>query len=70
MHVHAVGNCNDPNLDPFGNISTSCGVCVRLVEVEVHLKVGQFARHPGTHCLTCGAPVHKLRDIVREVMAL
>jgi hypothetical protein len=71
VHVHAVDNCNDPNLDPFGNIvDILCGVCVRLVEVEVHLKVGQLTRRPGTHCLTCGAPVHEVRDIVREVVAL
>jgi hypothetical protein len=71
VHRHAVDKCNQSKLDPFGNIvDILCIGCVRDVKVEVLQQVDRIARCPGAYCLTCGAPVHKLSDIMRKVVQL
>jgi hypothetical protein len=71
VHRHAVDKCNQPSLDPFGNVvEILCIGCVRGVKVEVMQQVDRIARCPGAYCLTCGAPVHKLSDVMRKVMQL
>jgi hypothetical protein len=71
VHRHAVDKCNQPNLDPFGNtVDILCIGCVRSVKVEVLQQVDRITRCPCAYCLTCGAPVHKLSDIMRKVVQL
>lgn len=58
VHLHAVDECNDPDLDPFGNtVEILCIACLWHVEAKVLLQVGRLTRSPGAFCLTCGAPV-------------
>lgn len=71
VHLHAVDECNHPQLDPFGNtVEILCIACLWRAEAEVLLQVGRLRRHSGASCLTCGAPVSELSDIMRDVVAL
>jgi hypothetical protein len=71
VHRHAVDRCNQPNLDPFGNIvDILCIGCVRSLKVEVLQQVDRITRCPEANCLTCGAPVQKLSDVMRKVVQL
>ena len=71
MHRHAVDECDHPHVDSFGNIvEIVCIVCLWRAEAELQVQVGQLRRSSGAYCLTCGAPVSELSDIMREVAAL
>lgn len=71
LHRHAVDECNDSHVDPFGNIvEILCIACLWRAEAEVLVQVGQLRRSSGTYCLTCGAPMAELSDIMRDVAAL
>ncbi|MBW0015646.1 hypothetical protein [Mycobacterium sp.] len=71
VYRHAVDECNRPNLDPSGNIvDILCISCVRSLKAQLLQQVDRIARCPGGNCLTCGAPVHKLSDIMRRVVQL
>ena len=71
VYRHAVDECNRPNLDPSGNIvDILCISCVRSLKVQVLQQVDRIARSPGGYCLTCGAPVLKLSDIMRKMVQL
>jgi len=71
VHLHAVDECDHPHLDPFGNtIEILCVACLWRAEAEARLQVGRLRRHAGASCLTCGAPVIELRDIMRDVAEL
>ncbi|QLL09978.1 hypothetical protein [Mycobacterium vicinigordonae] len=71
VHRHAVDECNHPRLDPFGNIvEILCIACLWRAESEVVVQLSQLRRTSGTYCLTCGAPVSELRDIMRDITAL
>lgn len=43
VHLHAVDECNDPDLDPFGNtVEILCIACLWHVEAKVLLQVGRL----------------------------
>ncbi|BBX75078.1 hypothetical protein H7H78_06510 [Mycobacterium shinjukuense] len=71
VHRHAVDRCNQPQVDPFGNIvEILCIACLWRVEAEVLCQLGRLRRHTDACCLTCGAPVSELSDIMRDVVEL
>ncbi|GFG63458.1 hypothetical protein MKUB_09480 [Mycobacterium kubicae] len=71
VHRHAVDKCNHPQVDPFGNVvEILCIACLWHAEAEVLVQVGRLARTSDNCCLTCGAPVAELRDIMRDVAVL
>ncbi|MFV0493812.1 hypothetical protein [Mycobacterium sp.] len=71
VHRHAVDHCNDHHLDPFGNVvEILCIVCLWQAEAEALVRVGQLKRSPDVRCLTCGAPVSELHDVMREVVEI
>lgn len=71
VHLHAVDGCNDPDLDSSGNvIDILCARCLAEVAHEAHRQAVQFHRYLDPFCLTCGAPVKELADIVRAVTML
>lgn len=71
VHRHAVDECSNPNLDLGGNIvDILCLCCVRSLRLVVLRQVSKLTRHRGAYCLTCGAPLHELRDIIRNTMRL
>ncbi|OBI95320.1 hypothetical protein [Mycobacterium asiaticum] len=71
VHRHAVDACNHPHVDPFGNIvEILCIACLWRAEAEVLVQLGQLRRSPDASCLTCGAPVSELSDIMRDVAAI
>ena len=60
-----------PNLDPSGNIvEILCIGCLRRLKAQVLQQVDRINRCPGGYCLTCGAPVHKLSDVMRKMVQL
>jgi hypothetical protein len=71
VHLHAVDQCSHPYLDSSGNIiSILCAGCLSGIALEFLRQVERLKRFPDSCCLTCGAPVGKLTDIVREVSVL
>ena len=71
VYRHAVDGCDRPDLDPSGNIvEILCISCVRAVKAQALRQVDRMARCPGAYCLTCGAPVHKLSDVMRKTVWL
>src|ERR1700760_4538302 len=71
VHLHAVDECNQQHLDSSGNfIDILCARCFSATAVDILGKVDWFRRFPRPSCLTCGAPVAELTDIVREVSAV
>ena len=71
VHRHAVDECNHPDVDPFGNIvEIVCIACLMRAEAEILVQVGQLRRSSGAYCLTCGAPMSELSDIMRDVVVL
>jgi hypothetical protein len=71
VHLHAVDCCNHPDLDSSGNvIDILCVGCLADVAHQAHRQAVQFDRYLDPHCLTCGAPVTKMTDIVRAVTML
>ena len=71
VYRHAVDECNRPHLDPSGNIvDILCVGCMRSLKTELLAQVDRIARCPGGYCLTCGAPMHKLSDIMRRTVQL
>jgi hypothetical protein len=71
LYRHAVDECNRPNLAPSGDIvDILCISCVRAVKAQVLEQVDRITRCPGAYCLTCGAPVHKLSDIMHKMVQL
>lgn len=71
VHLHAVDACNHPDLDSSGDlIDILCVGCLADVAHRAHRQAVQFDRYLDPYCLTCGAPVTKLTDIVRAVEML
>ena len=71
IYRHAVDACNRPDLDPSGDIvDILCISCMRAVKAQVLQQVDRMTRCPGAYCLTCGAPVHKLSDVMRKTVWL
>ena len=71
VHVHMVDDCDDPNLDSCGNlVDILCATCLRDVLFEALQQVDRIGRYPGACCLTCGAPVRRLSDVMRRVAQL
>ncbi len=71
VHVHAVDECHNPNLDPSGNlVGILCVICTDTIVRQVQQRVGWLTRHPGVFCLTCGAQVRETNDVLRNVAAL
>jgi hypothetical protein len=71
VHIHAVDECDNPDLDSSGNlISILCIGCVQILAGQVQQRVGRLNRHPGVYCLTCGSQVRETKDVLRGVSAL
>ncbi|OBJ48867.1 hypothetical protein [Mycobacterium sp. 1423905.2] len=71
VHLHAVDSCDHPNLDPFGNtVEILCIACLWQAAAEALAQVGRLRGAEAVHCLTCGAPVSELSDIMRDAAAL
>lgn len=71
VSLHAVDKCNHPDLDPFGNIvEIVCIACLWRAEAEVLVQLGRLRRSSDAHCMTCGSPVSKISDIMRDVVEL
>jgi hypothetical protein len=71
VHLHAVDECDNPDLDSSGNlIGILCIGCVQALAGQVQQRVGWLNRHPGVQCLTCGSPVRAMKDVLRAVAPL
>jgi hypothetical protein len=71
VHLHAVDECDDPDLDSSGNlIGILCIKCVQVLISQVEQRVGWLNHHPGVYCLTCGDEVREVTDVLRTVSPL
>jgi len=71
VHLHMVDDCDDPDLDASGNVvHILCEDCLRGLLFDALQQVHNIGRFPGACCLTCGAPVRRLRDVMRKVAQL
>lgn len=71
VYRHAVDQCNRPNLDPHGDmVEILCVSCMRRLKAQVLQQVDRISRCPGGYCLTCGASVQKLSDVMRKTVQL
>lgn len=69
--VHRVDDCNEPDCDADGNSSAIiCHPCY----VHCLQLAAQFIRHATqlgrAACLTCGAPMGRLDDVIRDARSL
>ncbi|MHA7649718.1 hypothetical protein ACX9NE_08155 [Mycobacterium sp. ML4] len=71
VHRHAVDECNHDHVDPFGNVvEIVCIACLWRAEAEILVQLDQLKPSSSAYCLTCGAPVSELSDIMRDVVVL
>ena len=71
VHLHAVDECDDPDLDSSGTlIGILCIGCVQTLSMQVQQRVGWLNKHPGVYCLTCGDEVREINDVLRCVSPL
>ena len=69
--IHALENCNGPDLDPFGNrIQIRCYECTLKLQRHVAHRLAALAMDGPLACPGCGAPVASVSDIVRSVSEL
>lgn len=71
LHIHAINRCNQPGLDPFGNrIEIRCRACLKRFKAHVAYQLWKLNRWGPNACETCGAPITRLSDVLREVVKL
>lgn len=67
VEMHVVDFCDESWVNPFGNtVGILCGRCLAEVEMDVAVHVAKLNRFGRPMCLTCGAPVAVLGDVVRD----
>ncbi len=72
LALHALHQCNDPALGPFGNrIELYCQRCLHNLHDVIEIKLARIPRDgPRPECETCGAPVQTVGDVLRSVRPL
>jgi hypothetical protein len=72
VETHAIGRCDDPDLNPDGNtIQLLCGACLRRLTDHVEGFLNRFNYMVGIgECDTCGAPIQTKTDVIRGVQPL
>jgi hypothetical protein len=69
--IHAIGRCNQPGLDPYGNrVEILCLWCLATLRVEIGEKLARAARYGIPSCDGCGSPLASIDDVVRGVRPL
>ena len=70
--IHAIGACNRPGLDPFGNrVEILCLWCLATLRVEVADKLRRICSYGGIpSCEGCAAPLVCIEDVVRGIKPL
>lgn len=67
VEIHVVDFCDESWVNPFGNtVGILCGPCMDEVESDVRSHVRKLSRFGRPMCLTCGAPVVDVGDILRD----
>jgi hypothetical protein len=67
VEIHVVDYCDESWTGPFGNsVGFLCDWCVAEVDIVVADQVKRFNLFGRKMCLTCGAPVVDVKDILRE----
>lgn len=77
IEFHAIDHCNaletvdGDTLNPFGNyVFILCHTCLQTLAHVVAEHVEHLNSWGRKTCLTCGAPVCELADVIREVKTL
>jgi hypothetical protein len=67
VEVHVVDFCDETWVNPFGNtVGILCEKCLDEVANDVAVQVMKLNRFGRPMCLTCGAPVARVGDVLRE----
>jgi hypothetical protein len=77
IEFHALDQCNTPvtrdgdTVNPFGNyVYILCEPCLNSLAQAVAVYVDRLNVYGRKTCMTCGAPIRELSDIIREVTPL
>lgn len=66
VEIHALHRCNEPGLT-FGNrVELRCVECLLRLQAEVHFRLKELSRWGVGECGSCGAPVTRMTDVVRD----
>lgn len=67
VEIHALGDCNRPDLNPFGNhVMLLCDACLAAEKRATAHKLDRLARYGIPICTSCGAPRAAVTDVIRE----
>jgi hypothetical protein len=71
LHVHLVDDCNDEETDVDGNfVSLLCSQHAVELQAAAAQDVLNYRRYGRTLCLTCGAPMSVVADVVQQIRTL
>jgi hypothetical protein len=71
VRVHAIGSCGQDGRDADGNYCwLRCAVCLSQMRAEVARSLEELNRRFIPQCESCGAPMVRVSDVVRQVEVL
>jgi hypothetical protein len=71
VRVHAIGSCGQDGRDADGNrVLLRCAVCISTMRAEIARSLEELNRRFIPQCESCGAPMVRVSDVVREVEVL
>jgi hypothetical protein len=71
VRVHAIGSCGQDGRDADGNYCwLRCAVCLSQMRAEVARSLEELNRRFIPQCESCGAPMVRVSDVVRQVEKL
>jgi hypothetical protein len=71
VRVHAIGSCGQDGRDADGNyVFLRCVTCVSQMRAEIARSLEELNRRFIPQCESCGAPMVRVSDVVRQVEEL
>jgi hypothetical protein len=71
LHVHIVDDCDGEDTDADGNfVSLLCSEHAVGLQAAAAQDVLNYRRYGRTLCLTCGAPMAAVADVVQQIRTL
>jgi hypothetical protein len=66
VSIHALHRCNEPGLTFGDRVEFRCVECLLRLQAEVHFRLKDINRWGIGECGTCGAPMTRMTDLVRD----
>jgi NAD-dependent SIR2 family protein deacetylase len=71
VRVHAISTCDQDGRDADGNYCwLRCAVCLSQMRAEIARSLEELNRRFIPQCESCGAPMVRVSDVVRQVEEL